>query len=214
MFYGITDLPAFILGTILIVLLPGPNSLYLATVSSRSGVRAGFRAAAGIFTGDLILMTLAATGAASLLHRWPAVFTVLQVVGAAYLAWLGADLLRNARQRWHSEAIPAAVSGEASPRPFRTALTISLMNPKAIFFYIAFFIQFVAPDYPRPWLSFLILGTVVQVCSMVYLLALIYGGSRLAGTFRQRPRLSACGLAGVGILFIAFALRLAWSGLS
>lgn len=214
MFYGITDLPAFIVGTILIVLLPGPNSLYLATVSSRAGIRAGYRAAAGIFTGDLILMTLAATGAASLLQRWPAVFTLLQVVGAGYLAWLGAQLLRDARQRWQGAEPPAPDSGDASPRPFHTALAISLMNPKAIFFYIAFFIQFVAPDFPRPWLSFLILGTVVQVCSMVYLLALIYGGHRLAGTFRQRPRLAAGGLAGVGLLFIAFALRLGWGGLA
>ncbi|HEX5277987.1 MAG TPA: leucine efflux protein LeuE [Fluviicoccus sp.] len=213
MFYGITDLPAFILGTILIVLLPGPNSLYLATVSSRSGVRAGFRAAAGIFTGDLILMTLAATGAASLLQRWPAVFTVLQVVGAVYLAWLGAGLLRGARLRWREGVLQESARSESSPRPFRTALTISLMNPKAIFFYIAFFIQFVAPDYPRPWLSFLILGTVVQICSMIYLLTLIYGGNRLAGTFRQRPRLSALGLAVTGLLFIGFAGRLAWSGL-
>jgi leucine efflux protein len=214
MFYGITDLPAFIVGTILIVLLPGPNSLYLATVSSRAGIRAGYRAAAGIFTGDLILMTLAATGAASLLQRWPGVFILLQVVGAGYLAWLGAGLLRGARQRWQGGEPPGILTGDASPRPFRTALAISLMNPKAIFFYIAFFIQFVAPDYPRPWLSFLILGTVVQICSMVYLLALIYGGNRLAGTFRHRPRLSACGLAGVGLLFIAFALRLAWGGLA
>ncbi len=214
MFYGITDLPAFILGTILIVLLPGPNSLYLATVSSRAGIRAGYQAAAGIFTGDLILMTLAATDAASLLQRWPGVFALLQVVGAGYLAWLGVGLLRGARQRWQGGDALDPLAGDASPRPFRTALAISLMNPKAIFFYIAFFIQFVAPDYPRPWLSFLILGTVVQICSMIYLLVLIYGGNRLAGTFRHQPRLAACGLAGVGLLFIAFALRLAWGGLA
>ena len=64
MFYGVTDLGTFVLGTIVIVLLPGPNSLYVMTVASRFGVAAGYRGAAGIFVGDLVLMTLAATGVA------------------------------------------------------------------------------------------------------------------------------------------------------
>ena len=118
MFYGITDLPAFILGTILIVLLPGPNSLYLATVSSRAGIRAGYQAAAGIFTGDLILMTLAATGAASLLQRWPGVFALLQVVGAGYLAWLGVGLLRGARVEASSKPPPQRESRARLARAF------------------------------------------------------------------------------------------------
>lgn len=214
MFYGITDLPAFLIGTIITVLLPGPNSLYLMTVSSRAGIRAGYSAAAGIFVGDLILMTLAATGAASVLQSFPALFTALRFAGAAYLAWLGAGLIRDAVPRWRGRPSDtgAAVAGPANP--FRTALTIGLMNPKAIFFYIAFFIQFVSPDYPRPWLSFLILGTIVQVCSMIYLLALIYGGRFLADSFQRLPRLSAFGLAAVGMLFIAFALRLAGAGIA
>ncbi len=65
MVYGITDLTTFVLGTIVIVLLPGPNSLYVMTVASQHGVSAGYRGALGIFTGDLILMTLAATGVVS-----------------------------------------------------------------------------------------------------------------------------------------------------
>ena len=68
MYYGITDLSTFILGTIFIVLLPGPNSLYVMSVASRWGIAAGYRGACGIFLGDLILMILSATGVASLLQ--------------------------------------------------------------------------------------------------------------------------------------------------
>jgi leucine efflux protein len=210
MHYGITDLTTFILGTIFIVLLPGPNSLYVMTVASRWGVAAGYRAACGIFLGDLVLMTLSATGVASLLQATPAVFTVLKVGGAAYLVWLGLGLLRSAARDWraHAKEDAPAVLPDAS-RPFRVALLISLMNPKAIFFFVSFFIQFVAPDYPHPELSFLILGVIVQAFSAIYLSALIFGGTHLAESFRRRRRLTATATGGVGVLFIGFAAKLA-----
>ena len=66
MFYGIPDLTTFVIGTIFIVLLPGPNSLYVVALASRQGIAAGYRGACGIFAGDAILMLLSATGAASL----------------------------------------------------------------------------------------------------------------------------------------------------
>ena len=97
MLYGVTDLTTFVLGTIIIVLLPGPNSLYVMAVASRLGIAAGYRGACGIFLGDLILMVLSATGAASLLQTTPALFMLIKYAGAAYLAWMGVGLLRAAR---------------------------------------------------------------------------------------------------------------------
>lgn len=210
MYFGITDLTTFILGTIFIVLLPGPNSLYVMTVASRWGIGAGYRGAFGIFLGDLILMILSATGVASLLQATPALFALLKYAGAVYLVWLGIGLLRSALRTWrggdqqaaHAPAIDAS-------RPFRMALIVSLMNPKAIFFFVSFFIQFVSPDYAYPALSFLILGLIVQVCSAIYLSALIFGGTRLADLFRRRQRLSASATGGVGGLFIGFGVKLA-----
>ncbi len=210
MFFGITDLTTFILGTIFIVLLPGPNSLYVMAVASRWGVATGYRGACGIFLGDSILMILSATGVASLLQATPALFMFLKYAGAAYLAWLGIGLLRSAYQMWQgtnsAETVGAPVDAS---RPFRTALLISLMNPKAILFFISFFIQFVSPDYPHPALSFLILGIIVQVCSALYLSVLILGGAHLAQQFRRRQRLSATATGGVGGLFIGFGVKLA-----
>jgi len=220
MVYGITDLSTFILGTIFIVLLPGPNSVYVMTVASRWGVAAGYRGAAGIFVGDTILMLLSASGVASLLRSTPELFMALKYAGALYLCWLGLGLLRAAWRMWRNrgEAAGGAEEAAAAPsadgvRPFRTALLISLMNPKAILFFVSFFIQFVSPDYPHPALSFLILGAVVQVCSVLYLSALIYGGARLARAFRRRERLSAAAVGGVGGLFIGFSLKLAGASL-
>ena len=83
------------------------------------------------------------------------------------------------------------------------------MNPKAILFFVSFFIQFVSPEYAHPELSFLILGLIVQACSALYLSALIFGGTHLAAAFRRRQRLSSTAVGGVGSLFIGFGIKLA-----
>lgn len=92
---GITDLTTYILGTIFIILLPGPNSMYVLSVAAQRGARAGFAGAAGVFTGDLILMTLAATGAAGLLQTNPALFAIVKYLGGGYLAWIGLNMLKG-----------------------------------------------------------------------------------------------------------------------
>jgi len=213
--YGITDIVTFVLGTIFIVLLPGPNSVFVLTTATINGVGSGYRAAAGVFVGDLILMLLAATGAASVLYANPTLFLVLKYAGAAYLTWIGWGLLKQAWRHWHSPLGDAMASSqtlaprEKRRRPFRSALTISLLNPKAIFFFISFFVQFVDPGYAYPALTFLLLGIIVQICSLLYLSGLILGGARLASKMRTHPRLNALASGAVGGLFVAFGVKLA-----
>ena len=93
--------------------------------------------------------------------------------------------------------------------PFRKALVISLLNPKAILFFISFFIQFVDPGYAWPALSFLLLGLIAQVTSALYLTALIFMGTFLAAQFRRRRRLAASATTGVAVIFLGFSLKLA-----
>jgi len=210
MTYGITDLLTFVVGTIFIVILPGPNSLYVMSVASRWGVAAGYRGACGIFVGDTILMVLSASGAASFLIATPALFVVIKYAGAAYLAWMGIVLLASASATWRGKTGAAEVQLPADgSRPFHKALLISLMNPKAILFFVSFFIQFVDPRYPHPGLSFTLLGVIVQFFSVLYLSILIFGGANLALQFRRRRRLSAAATGGVGGLFVSFGAKLA-----
>ncbi|MFI6793550.1 leucine efflux protein LeuE [Nonomuraea sp. NPDC050383] len=229
MFLGITDVWTYVIGAFFIVLLPGPNSLYVLSLAAQQGVRQGYRAAAGVFVGDTVLMTLAAAGAASLLRSNPVLFAVVKYAGAGYLAWIGFQMLRGAWRAWRASSSPttpetaaagagtgtAALAERADrrPRPFRKALTISLLNPKAILFFVSFFIQFVDRDYGTPALSFLILGAIVQVFSLLYLTSLIFGGSFLAAQFRSRRRLSAGLTSGVGALFLGFGAKLATTSL-
>lgn len=215
--FGVTDLTTYIIGTILIVLLPGPNSIYVMTIASRYGIKAGYVGALGVYTGDLILIILTALGAASLLHAFPWLFVLLKIIGAVYLSYLGIKLFMAAYTTWKATAIPEHIQqkqGNLEPlHPFRTALTISILNPKAILFYLSFFVQFVDPVYPYPILSFTVLAVILQIISMSYLTVLIFSGAKLASYFTHRYKLTACCVASVGILFCGFGLKLATSTL-
>ncbi|MCC9308810.1 leucine efflux protein LeuE [Kitasatospora sp. RB6PN24] len=227
--FGVHHLATYVLGALVIILLPGPNSLYVLSVAARKGVRTGFRAAAGVFTGDLTLITLTSLGAASLLRTDPAVFAVVKFGGAGYLLWMGVGMLRSARGLWRQRAggVAAAAPAAAAPaaeaaaaataepvsgeRPFRRALVISLLNPKAILFLLSFFTQFVDPSYGLPALSFTLLGAVLETFSVLYLTTLILVGTSLAAAFHRRKRLSATMTSSVAVLFAGFAAKLALS---
>ncbi|MFC9426521.1 leucine efflux protein LeuE [Streptomyces sp. NPDC056987] len=216
---GVTDLPTYLVGLVLIVLLPGPNSLYVLSVAARRGVRAGYAAAAGVWCGDTVLMVLSAAGVASLLQANALLFDIVKFAGAGYLTWLAVGMLRAAWSLWRDrhlrDGAGAADGGERAPaaaeRPYRKALVISLFNPKAILFFVSFFVQFVDPGYAHPALSFVLLGLLANAASALYLSALIFGGTRLAAAFRRRKRLSAGMTTAAGALFLGFAAKLSLS---
>lgn len=224
---GITDLSTYLAGLALIILLPGPNSLYVVSVAARRGPRTAYRAAAGVVCGDAVLMALSAGGVASLLNASPVLFAVVKFAGAGYLTWLAVGMLRGARALWRRrpgsagaamesahasmESADAAKGSAEGERPYRRALVISLLNPKAILFFISFFVQFVDPDYAHPALSFLALGAWAQLFSITYLSVLIFSGTYLAATLRRRRRLRAGLSAAAGTAFLGFAAKLSLS---
>lgn len=211
--FGITDIVTFIIGTILIILLPGPNSLYVMSIATRYGIRTGYIGALGVFFGDCILILCTVLGAASLLHNFPWLFIILKIVGALYLSYLGTRLLIASYQTWtqKNRSIETIQTENKAFHPFRTALMISLLNPKAILFYLSFFVQFVDPDYAYPALSFTLLAVILQTLSMAYLTLLIFSGIKIASFFNTRFRLSAISVGLIGILFCGFGLKLALS---
>jgi leucine efflux protein len=216
-FYGVTDLWTYVLGAFGIILLPGPNSLYVLSVATARGVRAGYRGALGVFVGDAVLLLLTALGASGLLHTYPALFMVVKYAGAAYLAWVGAALVLAAMRKWREpqplSARPAL--NEANLQyPFKRALVISLLNPKAILFLLSFFVQFIDPLYQTPAVPFLILACIIMAFSAMYLSALIFLGARLARAFRARQRLAASLSGAVGGVFVWFGTKLAGASLN
>lgn len=206
---GILDFPTYFLGTIFTIVFPGPNSLYVLTITSRKGWHAGTWAALGIFIGDGILMTAVALGAASLLNSSPMLFNAVRTLGALYLAWMGLGLMRSGIDRWKNRQ---DVSGTTEIRsyldsvhPSLAALSLSLTNPKAIFFFVSFFAQFIQPGFAHPAHTFLYLAVVLQIVSMSYLAGLILAGQFFLRYFHRHPHCAAFLWLLVGALLIAFA---------
>lgn len=210
--FGVINLGTYLLGALFIILLPGPNSLFVLTSSAAKGVKTGYQAALGIIVGDTILITLTAAGAGTLLQALPVLFYILRAVGAVYLFYIGARMLWSLA-RSPSAASPQTVVLEKQVKNqsyFRKALILSLLNPKAILFLLSFFVQFVDPSKGHPWLAFMVLGVFLQLFSVLYLSGLIIGGNHLAATFRKHQGLSLCCNIAVALLFIGFAVRMAF----
>lgn len=236
--FGIVDFMTYLVGTIAIILLPGPNSMYCLYVASSQGVKQGYKTVLAIFLGDFLLILAAVLGAATLLKTQPTLFLLFKSLGGLYLAYIGISLLISAYKKYgqyhnNSQGVQdgSAIKpdnsltqlGESRLRPktelttkepqkkqrvFIKAFTLSISNPKAILFFFSFFIQFVDPNYHNPALSFAILGISLQLVSISYLSVLIFSGARLATFFKNHHRLSATASALVGLLFIGFAITL------
>jgi leucine efflux protein len=217
-FYGVTDLWTYVVGAFGIILLPGPNSLFVLSVATARGVKAGFQGALGVFLGDTVLLVLVALGAAGLLRTTPALFMVVKYAGAAYLGWVGVQLLLAALHKWRGAGDGVASTVPVVPahlaKPFQRALLVSLLNPKAILFLLSFFVQFIDPNYATPAVPFLILSAIVMGFSAMYLSVLIVMGARLADGFRERGKLSAILSSAVGAVFVWFGVKLATASLS
>lgn len=210
--FGIVNPVSYLIGTVILILMPGPNTMFCLSAAAKHGAGKAYRAVAGILLGDLVLILATILGAGTLLKLYPVLFHSIKLAGGLYLAYIGFGLLRNAQRKWQEQTPDAAPLPDAAPQPaqhlFQHALLLSLTNPKAILFLLSFFVQFVDPSYPNPALSFLLLALAMQIISFSYLNLLIFAGEHLSKLFRRRRRLSACGMGAVGLMFIGFAVSL------
>ncbi len=196
---GLVDFPAFLIASTLLILSPGPGTLAILGAATGSR-RAGFEALAGTSTGDAILMAAAAIGAATLLHTYPTAFDVLRYGGGAYLVWLGIQALRSRQQT-------LAVSAPAPGQAFKRSVLVTLLNPKAIVFFMAFFPQFIRSDAGPE--SFAILGAVFIAMNCIYQAVLINGAAFVLRHLDEAPHWALWINRTLGAAFVLFGLRLA-----
>src|SRR5688500_16203544 len=121
--FGVADFGAFVAAIVLFLAIPGPGNLALMTSTSKGGLGGGLAATLGVIAGDQVLMWAAVAGVAALLIGYPAAFTLVQWLGAGYLAWLGLRLLL-------AKPGDAPVVNIRPSHYFRQAGLITLMNPK------------------------------------------------------------------------------------
>jgi leucine efflux protein len=181
--FGVTDYSAFVLAFVLLLAIPGAGNLALITSTGKGGIRGGLWAAAGLIAGDQVLLWLAVAGVATVLAAYPAAFHAVQWLGAGYLAWLGLRMLLA------KPGSPAVL--EIRPRHYlRQAFVITLLNPKAIVFYMAFFPLFVDPVHHRGLATFGFMAATIAALTLAYCLAVVLLTRFLADRLRAKPMLS------------------------
>jgi len=202
--FGIADYGAFVAAIIVFLLIPGPGNLALVTSTGKGGIKGGLAATLGVIAGDQVLMWLAVAGVATLLAAYPTAFHAVQWLGALYLGWLGFKMLR-------------AKPGDAPilqirPRQFfRQALFITLLNPKAIVFYMAFFPLFVDPARHQGLKTFAFMALTIASLTFLYGFIATLLTHFLAERLRANPRVQTTLEKLAGVFLIAFGIKLAIS---
>ena len=179
--FGIADYGAFVVAVVVFLAIPGPGNLALITSTGKGGRLGGVAATFGVIAGDQVLMWAAVAGVATLLAAWPVVFGAVQWLGAAYLAWLGWRMI-VAREG------AAPVITIRAGQYFRQALAITLLNPKAIMFYMAFFPLFVDPARHRGLVTFAVMAGTIAALTFAYGLIVTLLTQRFAERLRASPR--------------------------
>ncbi|MBS0495829.1 MAG: LysE family transporter [Proteobacteria bacterium] len=202
--FGIADYGAFVAAIVLFLAIPGPGNLALITSTGKGGVRAGMAACFGVIVADQVLMWLAVAGVAGLLAAYPAAFHAVQWLGAAYLGWMGYKML-------------TAKPGDApvlkiEPRHyFRQGAVITLLNPKAIVFYMAFFPLFVNPTTHRGLITFAAMAATIAVITFAYCLIVVLLTHHMAERMRANPTVVRVLQKLAGVFLIGFGVKLAIS---
>jgi RhtB (resistance to homoserine/threonine) family protein len=201
------DFAPFLVISVLLILIPGPDTAIVTKHALLAGRRGGMYAAFGVTVGLAVWTLLAAVGLAAVLRASEVAFFAVKIVGAVYLVWMGIQLLRN-------PPVAAAPGGDVghgrdvATKAARQGLLTDLSNPKVGVFFTSFLPQFVHGG-SHGFASLLLLGTIFGVLTLLWLL--FYG--YLVGhgsTFLRRPSVRRALDRFTGIVLIAFGIRLAF----
>ena len=203
-FAGVADYGAFVIAIIVFLAIPGPGNLALITSTGKGGLAGGMGATFGVIAGDQVLLWAAVAGVSALLVAYPAAFHLVQWLGAAYLAWLGGKMLL-------AKPGSAPILKMKTGHYFRQSMLITLLNPKAIVFYMAFFPLFVDPVLHQGLSTFGVMSATIAALTLAYVLGAVLLTYFLAARLRANPRISSALEKAAGVFLIGFGLKLALS---
>ncbi len=200
--FGIADYWAFVVAVIVFLAIPGPGNLAIITSTTKGRLVGGLAATAGVIAGDQVLMWLAVAGVAALLTSNPGVFSVVQYAGAIYLAYLGVRMIV-------AKPGDAPILHMQPRRFFRQSMLITLLNPKAIVFYMAFFPLFVDPARHRGLVTFSAMALTIACLTFLYCVIVILITHFAAERMRASPRVTGWLNKVAGTMLLGFGVKLA-----
>jgi len=196
------DWIGFTFASIAVVLAPGPGSLFVAKTAGSRGAPAGRRAMLGIMLGDTCLIVLSLLGVSALFNAYPTLFYTIRLAGAGYLIFLGMQSI-FAKPKENSAAL------QSSALPLRRALTITLLNPKAVFFFMAFFPVFIRSAEGGLVVPYASMTLLFMAISVTYLCIVSQVSSRVGLALQESRTIQSIARKMCGCLFIGFGIKVA-----
>ena len=198
----------FALSALALVLMPGPNVIYIVMRGVDQGRRAGLASALGVETATLVHVAAAAAGVSALLASSAAAFEVAGYAGAAYLAYLGVRTLLSDDGVGSGASPPPARLG----RVYTEGFVVNLLNPKVALFFLAFLPQFVDPEAGSAAPQILALGAVLFAIGLTSDVVYALGAGSVGAWLRGRPALMRRRRWVTGGVYLALAAVAALAG--
>ena len=203
-------LVTFALISFALIIVPGPNVLFVISRSLMLGRAAGISTAVGGVIGECLQVMAVAFGVGALVERSVAIYTVIKLAGAAYLVYLGVQAIRHRRSL--AAALDATVAGKSTRRILGDGILVGASNPKAIVFFAAVLPQFVDRPAGHIPVQMLLLGSVfLAIAALCDSAWAVVAGSARAWFARSPRRLELVGGTG-GLVMIGIGATLALSG--
>jgi threonine/homoserine/homoserine lactone efflux protein len=196
------------LASVVLVAIPGPNVIYIATRSLGQGRRAGVTSAFGVETGALVHLTAATVGLSALIRSSPVAFDVVKYLGAAYLIGLGVRVL----VRGQPLELEPSTAPESLRRAYGEGVLVSVLNPKIALFFVAFLPQFVEPSRGSTALQILLLGLIFVAIATVMDMGWAFAAGGLGAWLRSRPSFARRQRFLTGGIYVALGAAAALTG--
>lgn len=207
--FELQTLTLFLIAVTVLMVTPGPDILFITANGIAQGPKAGAVSALGVGAGAVIHTLAAALGVSALLLASPLAFDIIRYAGAAYLAWLGYQAIRNPAML---DLRVAAARRRSLWRVFRGGLFCNVLNPKVAVFFVVFLPQFADPDLGPVAVQLIVLGLILTVVVTLWNMAVGLSSGGVGRFLAGRPRVAQVQGWISGLIFIGLALRLAVSG--
>lgn len=200
-----TNLLLFVTASLALILVPGPDMIYVLTRGLSQGRSAGLVSAAGVSSGALVHTAFAAVGLSAILAQSALAFSVVKYLGAAYLIYLG---IRTILDR-QALAVPDRAGRARLRVVFRQGVLSNVLNPKVALFFLAFLPQFVDPAGGASALQMLALGAAFALMGLAVLCIMALFSGALGDFLKSRPSFANALRWLSGGVLVALGLRLA-----
>ena len=203
--FGTHDLWLFIVSGLLLNITPGVDTLFILSRSSSQGFRAGWVAALGIGAGCMVHIMAATIGLSALLAASATAFSIVKIIGAAYLLYIGVMMLRSSASALH-------VNAPSLHQPLKTifwqGFLTNVLNPKVALFFLAFLPQFVSADAEHKALSMLFLGVLFDINGTLWNSFVAWSATALMSKLHAKGNFFRWFNRTIGILFIGLGIKL------